>query len=111
MNNGLYNGNIRHSVVSLVKINNETMGYVYSYDQLNRLNGQTELLTLSIGNDATLGKKNLYDWLEENSGGSNLSIHLEYIDVKGTDDLGGKSSITYNIQYSSYYYLESIGPL
>ena len=33
---GLYNGNIRHSVVSLGKMNYQHIGYVYRYDQLNR---------------------------------------------------------------------------
>jgi hypothetical protein len=36
-NLGLYNGNIRHSVLSMDSMNYPNIGYVYQYDQLNRL--------------------------------------------------------------------------
>jgi len=38
-NLGLYNGNIRHTVLSMDSMNYPNIGYVYQYDQLNRLKG------------------------------------------------------------------------
>ncbi len=40
MDNGLYNGNIRHSVLAMDSLNFLNIGYVYKYDQLNRLTAQ-----------------------------------------------------------------------
>lgn len=40
MDNGLYNGNIRHSVLAMDSLNFPNLGYIYKYDQLNRLTAQ-----------------------------------------------------------------------
>lgn len=40
MDNGLYNGNIRHSVLAMDSLNFPNLGYIYRYDQLNRLMAQ-----------------------------------------------------------------------
>ena len=37
---GLYNGNIRHSVLAMDSLNYPNLGYIYQYDQLNRLKHQ-----------------------------------------------------------------------
>ncbi len=94
---GLYNGNIRHSVLAMDSVNNQYLGYVYKYDQLNRYIGQ-----LAFNNVDTLDKEwdntgSIEDYKEgvQYDPNGNITNYLRHGTTANADSLS-MDSLTYH---------------
>ena len=97
MNRGLYNGNIRHSVLSIDSVNYPHIGYVYNYDQLNRLKGQTAFTGMDTINSKWNNGGFIDDYQESVQYDPNGNI-LSYLRNGTTSNSNplGMDSLTYN---------------
>jgi len=98
-NLGLYNGNIRHTVLSMDSMNYPNIGYVYQYDQLNRLkemNAYANLDTINNEWDNTAALADYKELIDFDPNG-NILNYLRRGTTTGTHTLGMDSlSYSYN---------------
>ncbi|PCJ29896.1 MAG: hypothetical protein COA99_19035, partial [Moraxellaceae bacterium] len=105
----LYNGNIRHLVTSIYGMENETMGTVYNYDQLQRLTEMTAFYNSNTDNSwtgvgSTQDYFNSYSYdkngniktLQRNGTISSNTLLMDEFDYRyvGLDDLPNTDPIT-----------------